>query len=947
MDISQQLLLSLENGFVDEQKAALDSFKPKLLINEQNTQVLYPLLQELERCHSFSISVAFITTGGLAMLKAALADLATKNVRGRILTSTYLQFNHPHVFEQLLMIPNVDVRVTNIKGFHAKGYIFEHTSYKTFIVGSSNLTESALKTNYEWNVKLNSLHNGELIQKFEQQFAHVWDQATPLTPDWLAAYRAQYVAPPTQLTQNAESLVTYDAHAPIVPNTMQQQALTQLHAVRLDGEQRALVISATGTGKTYLAAFDVAQVQPKKMLFIVHREQILHKAMQQFMRILKRPAKDFGLVAGPKQQFDCPFVFATIQTLSKPDVLATLDRDVFDYILIDEVHKAGADSYTRVIDHFTPKFLLGMTATPERTDDFNIFKLFHYNIAYEIRLQQALEEHMLCPFHYFGVSEYNVAEDAAIQQLVAADRVKHIIEKITYYGHCGDAVKGLMFCSTKEEARLLSAAFNTHGYRTAALTGEHSIAVREATVAQLESGALDYILTVDIFNEGIDIPSINQVVMLRQTQSSIIFIQQLGRGLRKHPEKDYVTIIDFIGNYQNNYMIPMALSGDYSFNKDNLRRHTMETMYISGVSSIHFEEIAKERIFAAINVKTLMNFNMMKKQWLDLQHRLGRLPLLEDFMKHALVDPEVLLSHSKHKNYDVFVGAVTKQASALSEVATGLLNFVSQELINGKRLHEILLLKLLLRTPTLEKHKFVALLQQCAIRHDAETLASMERVLTLAFSTQQARATYKNVAIIHIDATHYRWHPAVEEALQHPYVRTLLNDVLQCGLRKNERYDELPLTIGAKYSRKDYCRLQNWQRDVASVIYGYKIDEATKTCPLFIRYHKDDSLHAAVHYADAFLNTTTLKWFSRPDKKSTSKQEHRILHDDALTLHVFIQKDGGEGTDFYFLGRAKPLLHTVEDTFTEVDGKRKSIMSVHLQLEHEVDPIIYHYLTNA
>ena len=249
----------------------------------------------------------------------------------------------------------------------------------------------------------------------------------------------------------------------------------------------------------------------------------------------------------------------------------------FDYILIDEVHKAGASSYQKVIEYFNPKFLMGMTATPERTDDFNIYALFDYNIAYEIRLQEALEEDMLCPFHYFGVTdiEYNgeTIDDATIlSKLVADERVNHILDKIEYYGFSGETVKGLMFCSRKEEAAKLSLVLNEKGLRTVALTGDDSQEERVLRINQLENGKLDYILTVDIFNEGIDIPCINQVVMLRQTQSSIIFIQQLGRGLRKHDTKDYVTIIDFIGNYKNNYLIPVALSGDQSQNKDNIRR---------------------------------------------------------------------------------------------------------------------------------------------------------------------------------------------------------------------------------------------------------------------------------------------------------------------------------------------------------------------------------------
>src|SRR5699024_5900774 len=365
-------------------------------------------------------------------------------------------------------------------------------------------------------------------------------------------------------------------------------------------------VSATGTGKTYLSAFDVRRYRPKRMLFIVHREQILLQARADFKRVLGGIPTDFGLLSGSSKDLDAKYLFTTIQTLSREDVLHSFNPDDFEYILIDEVHKAGAPSYLKVIEYFEPKFLLGMTATPERTDDFNIYELFDYNIAYEIRLQEALEEDMLCPFHYFGVTDFEyegelIDEYTLIPQLVTEERVQHIIDKINYYGYAGERLTGLIFCSRKEEAEKLSDAFNERGFRTLALTGDDKQEERLEAIEQLENGLLDYIITVDIFNEGVDIPRVNQVVMLRQTQSSIIFIQQLGRGLRKHESKDFVTIIDFIGNYKNNYLIPIALSGDHSQNKDNIRRRTLETDYIKGVSTINFEQIAKEKIFESIN----------------------------------------------------------------------------------------------------------------------------------------------------------------------------------------------------------------------------------------------------------------------------------------------------------------------------------------------------------
>ena len=279
----------------------------------------------------------------------------------------------------------------------------------------------------------------------------------------------------------------------------------------------------------------------------------------------------------------------------------------FDYIIIDEVHRAGANSYQELVNYFTPKFMLGMSATPERSDDFDIYKMFDYNIAYEIRLQQAMEYDLLCPFHYYGITDIQVNGESLddktdFNNLVSKDRVKHIIEQINRYGYSGDRVRGLVFCSRKDEATELSNLFNTRGYKTISLTGENTEAQRRDAMNRLESddlvNCLDYIFTVDIFNEGIDIPKVNQVIMLRPTESAIVFVQQLGRGLRKDPSKEYVVIIDFIGNYEKNFLIPIALSGSLSYNKDTLRRFVSEgSLIIPGASTVNFDLISKKKIF--------------------------------------------------------------------------------------------------------------------------------------------------------------------------------------------------------------------------------------------------------------------------------------------------------------------------------------------------------------
>ncbi|GAB6928882.1 hypothetical protein JCM10914A_28650 [Paenibacillus sp. JCM 10914] len=543
----QQLNHSLSWAFINHQQESLDKFKPKLLINnkENKDYVLTPLLEELDNCQFFIFSVAFITESGLATIKSHLLDLKMRGITGKILTSNYLNFNQPKIYKELLKITNVEVRLSDLSGFHAKGYLFHQEGYSTIITGSSNLTASALKANYEWNVKLTSFKQGGLLEQFQSEFDKVWNDSIPLSKQWIEAYQILYeevLKANTQANQVlplAPEAIPQTLFSPISPNTMQRNALRNLQDLRVSGARKGLVISATGTGKTYLSAFDVKSFAPGRMLFVVHREQILKKAMVDYQRILGGVDRDYGILSGTSRDTEAKYLFATVQTVSKTSNLTSFDPAAFDYILIDEVHKAGASSYQRIIDYFEPTFMLGMTATPERTDDFNIYELFDYNIAYEIRLQEALEEDMLCPFHYFGVTDFEVNgqiidDTTMLSKLVSDERVSYLLEKIEYYGYSGETVKGLIFCSRKEEAMELSSLLNLRGYDTVALTGDDSQERRLRSVTDLEDGRLDYILTVDIFNEGIDIPCVNQVVMLRQTQSNIVFVQQLGRGLRKH-----------------------------------------------------------------------------------------------------------------------------------------------------------------------------------------------------------------------------------------------------------------------------------------------------------------------------------------------------------------------------------------------------------------------------
>lgn len=362
----------------------------------------------------------------------------------------------------------------------------------------------------------------------------------------------------------------------------------------------------------------------------------------------------------------------------------------------DEAHHSSANTYQKIMQYFQPKLWLGMTATPDKRDDTieekNIYEIFHHQIAYEIRLQQAMEENLLCPFHYFGISDVAFLNEKQIiskkitvedfNLLTGPERVRHIIEQAQYFGYCGEKIKGLVFCSRIDESIELSNAFNQSinpdtgtYFRTIALNGdaseeEHQHAFERLAMNEEEANdevqPLDYIFSVEILNEGVDIVEVNQVIMLRPTQSPIVFIQQLGRGLRKAEGKEFVVILDFIGNYTNNFMIPIALSGDRSYNQDTIRKYVISgNTTIPGASTVHFDEIAKEKIFASIDkIKGIKS--IIRESYVSLKNRLGRVPYLMDFYENGEMDPLVIIR--EFKTYQAFLEVTEK------ETYTGILS---------------------------------------------------------------------------------------------------------------------------------------------------------------------------------------------------------------------------------------------------------------------------------
>ena len=453
--LAQELQQSLASALIDDKINSLPDLQPQIIYNDYNSgsNLLVELLQELQTCKRFYFAIAFITQSGLICLKECLKLLQEKNITGNILTTDYLYFNQPKALQELQQYPNLNIRIYTKENFHIKGYIFEQNDYYTLIVGSNNLTQTALKANKEWSLKINSLANGALINNTLSQFQQMWQEAMPLTDIWLKQYTDKYHSLQKLKREFAaaqENISTND----IAPNKMQQEALKALEKLQQDNKHKALLISATGTGKTYLSAFAVKKANPKRLLFLAHREQILKQACKTFAKII--PDIQYGILSANHKDFRKPYLFATINMLSKEENLIQFTPTHFDYIIIDETHRAGASSYLKILNYFQPQFLLGMTATPERTDGFDIYQLFDHNIAYEIRLNQAMQENLLCPFHYFGITDITVDDqeindNSTFNDLTTDARVTHIINQSQYYGFSGERLRGLIFCSQIEE----------------------------------------------------------------------------------------------------------------------------------------------------------------------------------------------------------------------------------------------------------------------------------------------------------------------------------------------------------------------------------------------------------------------------------------------------------------------------------------------------------------
>lgn len=583
----------------------------------------HELRAEMATADRVDILVSFIKWSGLRLLRPAFENLAERGVSVRIITTSYMGASDPEALEFLAGLPGITIRVsydTQRTRLHAKAYHFiRQTGYSTAYIGSANMSRAAMTSGLEWTVKVTAQDMPHILDRFTAEFETYWSREEFEVYDKSQADRFRKAI---QAGRSREDRDGPRFFAEINPHPFQERILESLAAARGAGSFRNLVVAATGTGKTVVAAFDYArhqraQQKSTRVLFLAHRKEILQQALDCFRMVLRDP--NFGeLLVDGAIPSDWNHVFASIQSWNNRKPWEEFGTGHFDHVIVDEAHHGTAASYRPVFEHLEPRILLGLTATPERMDGSRIVDDFDGHFAAEIRLPEALEEKLLCPFHYFGVTDpVSVAGDrfwkngrydaSALTDLYTGDdidalkRVDLIIERLHHYQPDLSSVRGVGFCASVKHAEFMAAKFNQRGIMSSVVVGTTPQDERHQRITDFRAGKLPFLFTVDVLSEGLDVPEINLVMFLRPTESLTVFLQQLGRGLRNAPEKDCLTVLDFVGQAHRKYRADRKFAALLPSTRRRIDNEIEEDFpNLPTGCSIQLERVAREHVLRNI-----------------------------------------------------------------------------------------------------------------------------------------------------------------------------------------------------------------------------------------------------------------------------------------------------------------------------------------------------------
>lgn len=626
------------------------------------------LRMEMMTADRVDILVSFIKESGLQLLKPAFESLAERRVPVRIITTSYMGASDPGAVEWLAAFPHFSVRVsydTERTRLHAKAYHFiRHTGYSTAYIGSANMSRPAMTSGLEWTVKVTAQDMPHILERFEAEFETYWSREEFAPYDRTAPERFREAIAFANRS-SAESGPRF--FADIRPHSYQERILDALVAERDEDSFRNLVVAATGTGKTVIAALDYARFRrgnpsSSRLLFVVHRKEILQQARDCFRSVLRD--FNFGeMLVDGKVPKNWDHVFASVQSLTARSPWTDLGAGHFDFVIVDEAHHGTASSYRPLFEHLNPTVLLGLTATPERMDNTSILPDFNNRFAAEIRLPEALEEKLLCPFHYFGVTDpvsvsderfwrngkYDVTELEAVytgDDIRARDRLNAVLQAIGRYHPNLKTIRAIGFCVSVRHAEFMAEKFCEAGLPAEVVVGETPTALRDERVRDFRGGKLPFLFTVDVFSEGVDIPEINLVLFLRPTESLTVFLQQLGRGLRHAPEKDCLTVLDFVGQAHRKYRADRKFSALLRHSRRQIDKEIENDFpNLPPGCNIHLERVAREHLLANIR-QTLGNLNSFIPEAIrTFKAETGKELNFGDFVRETQLSPLAILKN--------------------------------------------------------------------------------------------------------------------------------------------------------------------------------------------------------------------------------------------------------------------------------------------------------------
>ena len=877
------------------------------LTNYTDTTFLDRIKDNLRHCKSFYFSVSFIKKAGLILIYKDIEAAVERGCHGRIITSTYQNFTDIESLKSFYTLmgryPNFQCHLDYESfhdsgyatlGYHSKGYLFEFDDHRELVIGSSNITRYALIKNIEWDVSVSDYFETGVYDEALKEFEEKWIATDLLDSDIINKYA-------TRLNFAIERWdMDYDlSSSKIKPNYMQKRALKELNRYRALGVSRALTIASAGSGKTYLAAFDALNFNPKRLLYIVHEGAILRKSLETFQEVFGKNVS-YGIYSGTSKEFDADYVFATNITMCNS--LELFSKNEFDYIIIDECHHATAETYKKIMSYFEPEFLLGLTATPERLDNQDVFELFDHNVPYELRLRDAIANDLVVPFKYYGIRDklvdYGLSgndERRMIAQMVKEDHCDFISEQIEKHRPQGK-LKCLAFCRNVTHARMMCEALGER-YSTAYLTGKNDIGerVRAYNDLQNDEQSLEILFTVDILNEGVDIPGVNMVLFLRPTESTTIFIQQLGRGLRKYTNKEYVTVLDFIGNsYTRSVQIAFALgslSENFVMEKRLMASLVKDNFKAIGLAEygveIHIDDLSKEEILEYIDKENFNAVKYLKQDYFNFKKYIGTefYPRHIDYINNDCAPDLIRFMSVKtqgRKNcsyYNFLKGIGEENLPIFTEEQIRFANYLSG-LLPLVRVHEYRIIKILL-TGKKSYHEVRDYLQ--------EVIKGFELV-----ELDHALMYLQNVKIegdrISIDL-----------ALDDQFME-YVEDLIDYGLTRYivDNGDETKFKLWQNY-RMDQVQLKLLKNPANNQVGTYYYDDYVV---IFASLKKDLDEADRLNYRDKFLQPDIFQW----ESMTNLPQSHLEKLINSRYTYVFIRKistENGLVLPFTYVGKGR------------------------------------------